>query len=51
MSAGSSSLILRRSVSGRQRRADIEMRHLAERMHAGVGAPGSVQLEILAAGD
>ncbi len=33
---------------GRQRRADVEVRDLAERVHAGVGAARSVELEVLA---
>src|SRR5439155_11603449 len=36
---------------GRQIRADVEMRHLRERVHAGVGPARSVQLEVLAPGD
>ena len=46
MSAGSSSLMLRRSGSRRERRVDVQVRHLRERVHAGVGAAGSVQLEL-----
>ena len=31
-------------------RADVEMRHLCERVHARVGAPGAVELEVLPSG-
>ena len=36
---------------GRQRRYDVEVRHLGERVDARVGAARAVQLEILASGD
>ena len=45
MSAGSSSLMRRRSVSGGSRRRRIEVRHLAERVHAGVGAARALDLD------
>ena len=48
MSAGSSSLIFRRSSFGRERRVEVEVRDLRERVHAGVGAAGPVQLELRA---
>ena len=45
MSGGSSSLRRRPSASGAQRRGDVEVRDLAERVHARVGAARAVQLE------
>ena len=36
---------------GRQRRADVEVRHLRQRVNAGIGAARAVKLEVLAAGD
>jgi hypothetical protein len=35
---------------GRHRRSNVEMRHLRERMHAGIGASRSVQLELVLIG-
>ena len=51
MSAGSSSLIPRRSVSAGEAGACVEVRHLGQRVYAGVGAPRSVQPEVSAPGD
>ena len=51
MSAGSSSFSRAAQRLGRQARADVEVRDLAERVDAGVGAARSVQLEVLPAGD
>ena len=46
MSAGSSSLRRVSSVCRRQRRGDVEVRDLGERVHAGVGAARAVELEL-----
>src|SRR4029078_1099226 len=35
----------------RKRRAHIEVRHLRQRMHTGIGPSGAVQLEIPSSGD
>ena len=46
MSAGSSSFMRRSRRAGGDVRADVEVRHLRERVDAGVGAAGAVQLEL-----
>ena len=51
MSAGSSSLSRARSDSGGSARADVEVRDLGERVHAGIGPARAVELEVAPPGD
>ena len=46
MSAGSASLIVRRRLSGGRRGPHVEVRDLGERVDAGVGTAGAVELEV-----
>ena len=50
MSDGSASLMRRRSVSGGSVRVDVEVRDLGQRVDAGVGPAGAVELELARAG-
>ena len=50
MSAGSTSLIPRQQRRRRQRRADVEVRDLRQRVDTGVGAASAIDLEEIAAG-
>ena len=45
MSAGRTSFIARRSASGVRGPRDVEVRDLLERVHAGVGAAGALEVE------
>ena len=47
MSLGSASLIAAAQRLGGNGGDDVEVRDLFERVHAGVGPPGAVQLELL----